>query len=70
MILEKDQVISHCEDLIKKSKTSFLQNRNRDDGKISEIHVISKSNRNPKQIVRDIESTLIAFLGSEMIIKN
>ncbi|HHV18781.1 MAG TPA: hypothetical protein GXZ27_07970 [Thermoanaerobacterales bacterium] len=65
--LEKDQVISHCEDLIKKIKDIVSAKIvTGDDGKISEIHVISKSNRNPKQIVRDIESTLIAFLGSEI----
>ena len=65
--LEKDQVISHCEDLIKKIKDIVSAKIvTGPDGKISEIHVISKSNRNPKQIVRDIESTLIAFLGSEI----
>jgi hypothetical protein len=65
--LEKDQVISHCEDLIKKIKDIVSAKIvTGEDGKISEIHVVSKSNRNPKQIVRDIESTLIAFLGSEV----
>lgn len=65
--LEKDQVISHCEDLIKKIKDIISAKIvTGPDGKISEIHVISKSDRNPKQIVRDIESTLIALLGSEI----
>lgn len=65
--LEKDQVISHCENLIKQIKDIVSAKIITDsDGKISEIHVISKSDRSPKQIVRDIESTLIAFLGSEI----
>lgn len=66
-VLEKDQVVSHCENLIRQIKDIVSAKIMTDsDGKISEIHVISKSGRSPKQIVRDIESTLIAFLGSEI----
>ena len=65
--VEKDRIISHCEQLIKKIRDIVSAKIvTGDDGKISEIHVISNSKRNPKQIVRDIESTLIAFLGSEI----
>ena len=64
--VEKDRIISHCEQLIKKNDIVSAKIVTGDDGKISEIHVISNSKRNPKQIVRDIESTLIAFLGSEI----
>ncbi|MDD4569671.1 MAG: hypothetical protein PHE70_06050 [Tepidanaerobacteraceae bacterium] len=65
--VEKDQVISHCEELIKKIKDIVSAKIvTGSDGKISEIHVVSKSKRNPKQIVRDIESTLIASMGSEI----
>ncbi|KYH31445.1 hypothetical protein MOMUL_23540 [Moorella mulderi DSM 14980] len=33
------------------------------DGSISEIHIMAGSNRNPKQIVRDVESALLIQLG-------
>jgi hypothetical protein len=33
------------------------------DGTISEIHIMTASNRNPKQIVRDVESALLIQLG-------
>lgn len=62
-ILERDQVISHCESLIEQIEDIVSAKiETGDEGKISEIHVVSKSDRNPKQIIRDIESTLIAFL--------
>ncbi|MDN5323558.1 MAG: hypothetical protein PWQ67_2012 [Clostridia bacterium] len=35
-------------------------------GKIQEIHIIAESNRSPKQIVRDVESALMAELGIEI----
>ncbi len=60
-------LISHCEDLIKKIKDIVSAKIiTGPDGKIAEIHVISKAGRSPKQIARDVESTLIAFLGSEI----
>lgn len=66
-ILERDQVISHCESLIEQIEDIVSAKIETDDeGKISEIHVVSKSDRNPKQIIRYIESTLIAFLGTEL----
>lgn len=34
-----------------------------DKGEIEEIHVLSGSSRNPKQIVRDIESAFMAQFG-------
>ncbi|HHX23557.1 MAG TPA: hypothetical protein GX723_06050 [Thermoanaerobacterales bacterium] len=64
---DKDQVISYCEELIKSIKDIVSAKIVTDsDGRIAEIHVVSKSGRNPKQIVRDIESTLIASIGSEI----
>lgn len=35
-------------------------------GEIKEIHVLASNKRSPKQIVRDIESALIAKFGSEI----
>jgi len=65
--LEENMLISHCEDLIKKIKDIVSAKIiTGPDGKIAEIHVISKAGRSPKQIARDVESTLIAFLGSEI----
>ncbi|CCP25594.1 conserved protein of unknown function [Tepidanaerobacter acetatoxydans Re1] len=64
---EETMLISHCEDLIKKIKDIVSAKIiTGPDGKIAEIHVISKTGRSPKQIARDVESTLIAFLGSEI----
>lgn len=37
-----------------------------EEGNIAEIHVISDTSRSPKQIVRDIESALIAKYGSQV----
>jgi len=37
-----------------------------EDGAIQEIHVLTESSRPPKQIVRDIESALIAKLGVQI----
>jgi len=66
-MLERDQVISQCENLIKQIEDIVSAKILTDaEGKISEIHVISKSDKSPKQIVKDIESTLITFLGLEI----
>jgi hypothetical protein len=60
-----EEGIKQCEDLIKKIKgVSSAKIITDADGAISEIHVISESDRNPRQIVRDIESTLVASLGN------
>ncbi|TYP57826.1 alpha-isopropylmalate synthase regulatory domain-containing protein [Thermosediminibacter litoriperuensis] len=65
--LNRDEIIKHYEEVIKKIKdivsAKIITNP---DGKISEIHVLANSNRNPKQIVRDIESALVATFGSEI----
>lgn len=34
-----------------------------DEGEISEVHVVSEPGRNPKQLVRDIESAVLVGLG-------
>jgi len=66
-ILEKDKIISHCENLLKQIKDIVSAKIIADaDGKISEIHVVSKPDGNPKQIIMDIESTLITYLGQEI----
>ncbi|MEW6622508.1 MAG: hypothetical protein AB1420_05170 [Bacillota bacterium] len=36
------------------------------DGKIQEIHILADSSKQPKQIVRDVESALMAELGFEI----
>ena len=63
----KDIIVENCEYLIEKIKDIVSAKViTTEDGKISEIHVISNSERDPKQIVRDIESALIASLGSNI----
>lgn len=65
--IDRDQFIRHCEGVIKSIKDIISAKIiTTPEGKISEIHVIAGSKRNPKQIVRDIESALIATLGSEI----
>jgi len=66
-IIDKYHFIKHCEDIICSIKDVVSAKIvTTPDDKISEIHVIANSKRNPKQIVRDIESALIATLGSEV----
>lgn len=66
-IVDKYHFIKHCEDIICSIKDVVSAKIvTTPDDKISEIHVIANSKRNPKQIVRDIESALIATLGSEV----
>lgn len=36
------------------------------EGEIEEIHVLADSNRNPKQVVRDVESMLVTQFGIEI----
>jgi len=63
----KDVIIDKCEQLIKKIQDIVSAKIiTTEDGKISEIHVISDSERDPKQIARDIESALITSLGSRI----
>ncbi|HHW03180.1 MAG TPA: hypothetical protein GXX35_10285 [Thermoanaerobacterales bacterium] len=65
--IDKEQYIKHCEEILKSIKDIISAKIiTTPEGKISEIHVIANSKRNPKQIVRDIESALIATLGSEI----
>ncbi|MDN5302496.1 MAG: hypothetical protein PWQ60_2010 [Thermoanaerobacteraceae bacterium] len=65
--IDKQQYVKHCEEIIKSIKDIVSAKIiTSPEGKISEIHVIASSKRNPKQIVRDIESALIATLGSEI----
>ncbi|MDI3481805.1 MAG: hypothetical protein PWQ97_1460 [Tepidanaerobacteraceae bacterium] len=65
--IDKEQFIKHCEGIIKSIKDIISAKIiTTPEGKISEIHVIAGSKRNPKQIVRDIESALIATLGSDI----
>lgn len=65
--MEKDQVIRHCEQIVCSIKDIVSAKiTTAPGGKISEIHVLSNSTRDPKQIVRDIESAIIASLGSKI----
>jgi len=65
--IDKEQYIKHCEEIIRSIKDIVSAKIiTTPEGKISEIHVIAGSKRNPKQIVRDIESALIATLGAEI----
>lgn len=65
--INKEQYIKQCEDVIKSIRDIVSAKIvTTTEGKISEIHVIANSKRNPKQIVRDIESALIATMGSEI----
>jgi len=66
MTTEREE-IKRYEDVIKKIKDVISVKINTSsDGSISEIHVLANSNRSPKQIVRDIESALIACFGSNI----
>ncbi|HEY8363834.1 MAG TPA: hypothetical protein VIK77_13365 [Tissierellaceae bacterium] len=65
--LNREEIIRHYEEIIKRIKDVVSAKIiTTPDGKISEIHVLANSNRNPKQIVRDIESALVATFGSEI----
>jgi len=65
--IDKEQYIKHCEEIIRSIRDIVSAKIiTTPEGKISEIHVIAGSKRNPKQIVRDIESALIATLGAEI----
>lgn len=64
--LEKDEIISRCENFLREIKDIVSAEVKTDpEGKLSEIRVVSKADKSPKEIVRDIESTLIAFLGAQ-----
>jgi len=64
--LERDRIILHFENLIKEIRDIVSAKIMTDaDGKISEIYVISKSDKSPMQIVKEIESTLATFLVSQ-----
>ena len=59
--------IKECESLAKQVKgvvSARVVGGN--TGDISEIHVLADSTRSPKQVVRDIESALLAQLGMEV----
>ncbi|ADL08448.1 hypothetical protein [Thermosediminibacter oceani] len=65
--LNRDEIIRHYEEVIKRIKDIVSAKIiTSPDGNISEIHVLANSDRNPKQIVRDIETALIATFGSEI----
>ena len=64
--MKSENIINEYEEVIKKIKdivsAKIVTNEN---GQIEEIHVLANPNRNPKQLVRDIESTLMATYGSQ-----
>lgn len=66
----KNRIIRHCEQIV--SNIEDIVSAKiiaTPDGKISEIHVLSNSTRDPKQIIKDIESAIIASLGSKISYK-
>ncbi|KUO51649.1 MAG: hypothetical protein APF76_13485 [Desulfitibacter sp. BRH_c19] len=65
-----DETSSHAgqrqiEDVIRRIKGVISCNVviSNEDGKIQEVHILSESNRQPKQMVRDIESAVMAELN-------
>lgn len=65
--MKSENYINEYEEIIKKIKDIVSAKIVTDeDGQIEEIHVLAKPNRNPKQLVRDIESTLMAKYGSQI----
>lgn len=67
MAEEKKEIIEEYEDIIKKIKDIVSAKIITDEnGRIEEIHVLASSNRSPKQIVRDIESAIMAKYGSHV----
>lgn len=66
--MSKDnEKITGYEDIIKKiSDVISAKIITDDEGQIKEIHVLASNRRNPKQIVRDIESAILAGFGAEI----
>lgn len=57
-----DSIIKSYEELIKKvTEAKSVSIKINSDGKISEIRVVSDSKKSPKELVRDLEATLIGF---------
>jgi len=66
--MSKDnEKITGYEDIIKKiSDVISAKIITDDEGQIKEIHVLANNKRSPKQIVRDIESAILAGFGTEI----
>ncbi|HOP79804.1 MAG TPA: hypothetical protein PLZ21_04480 [Armatimonadota bacterium] len=55
-----ESVICHLRDVVSARVVAG------DDGEIAEVHVLTESTRTPKQVVRDIESAVMAKLGIQI----
>jgi hypothetical protein len=59
--------ITNCEHAIKQVKSVMAARiKTSNTGEIEEIHVLAGPGRNPKQVVRDVESVLIAQFGLQV----
>ncbi len=62
-----DEKIAGYEEIIKKiNGVISVKIIASDEGRIKEIHVLASNKRSPKQIVRDIESAILARFGAEI----
>lgn len=62
--IENKEYLEYLEESIKKIKDiSSAKIKTTDEGRISEVHVVSQSKRSPEELVQDIESVLIYFMG-------
>lgn len=59
-LVDVESVICRLRDVISARVVS------KDDGEIEEIHVLTQATRAPKQVVRDIESAVMAKLGIQL----
>ncbi len=65
--MTEQNTIKECEDLLKQVKGVVSARVVKGNaGDVSEIHILADSTRGPKQVVRDIESALLAQLGIEV----
>jgi len=60
------QALEEIESIISKIQGVVSGKLAYENGEIVEIHILANSKRNPKQIVRDIESAILVKMGIEM----
>lgn len=62
--MSESRVLSEYEQALKQIRSvSAARIRMTEQGEIEEIHILATGDRNPKQIVRDVESLLVAQFG-------
>ncbi|HHY13189.1 MAG TPA: hypothetical protein GX526_00895 [Thermoanaerobacterales bacterium] len=65
--MDREEIVKNYEEMLNKIKDIISTKIVVDDsGQIEEIHVLAEPHRDPKYLVRDIESTLIAAYGSKI----